>query len=57
MSKRVASSMSYCELTLAAAARDKTTGTHSFQMSTGRCGATEREATAGGEISVILVTG
>lgn len=56
MSKRFASSMSYCELTLAAKTRDKATGAHSFQMSTGRCGATEKEVTAGGEISVILVT-
>ncbi len=37
----------------AAATRDKATGIHSFQMSSGRRGATEKRVTAGGEISAI----
>lgn len=44
--------MSYCEFTLAGAARDKATSTHSFQMSIERLGVTEKRATAGRETSV-----
>lgn len=43
--------MSNCELTLAAAARDKATSAHSFQMNTERRSVTEKGATAGREIS------
>lgn len=53
MSKLVTFSMFYCELTLVAATTDKVTGAHSFQMKTGRRGATETGVTAGGEISAI----
>lgn len=51
MRKLVASSVSRCELMLAAAAaaRDKATGAHSFRMSAGRCGATERTGGSRGE--------
>lgn len=57
LSEPVASSVFYCEFTLAAATTDKATGSHSFQMSTGRRGETEWGVTAGGEISEIQATG